>query len=488
VSTRSRSAGHGVFGGPPPRVELVPPSVGSAGLDMVELAAMFDLYADEWQQRVLYGAQGEREDGKHAAFEVGVVVPRQNGKDAILEIRTIGGLLVLEERLITYSAHQFDTSLEAFRRLLHYFENYDDLSRRVKRVSKSHGEEGIELLSGQRVRFRTRTAGGGRGFTGDCLFLNEAMILRETSIGALFPTLSARPNPQVWYTGSAVDKFVHEHGVVLARVRERALRGDPRLAYFEWSAADDLDLLDPDDRDGWRSANPALGVRITEEFVESERRAMDPKTFAVERLGVGDWPATEQDRADRISGEAWSACQDASAKPASVGCLAFDVRPDRSGATISAAAVGEGGLRFVQTLRHGAGTGWVAKALAEAVVQHGAVPVFYDEKSPAAALVTQVERAGVELTSVNGPEYAAACGAFFDSVQQRTLRHGGEPELTAAARGAARRPLGDAWAWSRKSSAVDIGPVVAATLALRGVDRELESVYEDRGLLVLTLD
>ena len=50
--------------------------------------------------------------------------------------RTLGGLLILEERLITYSAHQFDTSLEAFRRLLHFFENYDELSRRVKRVSK----------------------------------------------------------------------------------------------------------------------------------------------------------------------------------------------------------------------------------------------------------------------------------------------------------------------------------------------------------------
>jgi phage terminase large subunit-like protein len=249
---------------------------------MVDLAGMFDLHADSWQERVLVGAQGERDDGKHAALEVGVVVPRQNGKDGILEMRTLGGLLILEEELITYSAHQFDTSLEAFRRLLHYFENYDELSRRVKRVSKSHGEEGIELLSGQRVRFRTRTAGGGRGFTGDCLFLNEAMILREASMGALFFTLSARPNPQVWYTGSAVDQVVHEHGIVLARVRERALAAsDPRLAYFEWAAADDLESLDPDDRDGWARANPALGVRITTEFVEAEQRATDPKTFAV---------------------------------------------------------------------------------------------------------------------------------------------------------------------------------------------------------------
>jgi hypothetical protein len=35
----------------------------------------------------------------------------------------------------------------------------------------------------------------------------------------------------------------------------------------------------------------------------------------------------------------------------------------------------------------------------------------------------------------------------------------------AAVRGAVTRPLGDSWVWSRKSSAVDISPLVAVTLA-----------------------
>ena len=38
--------------------------------------------------------------------------------------------------------------------------------------------------------------------------------------------------------------------------------------------------------------------------------------------------------------------------------------------------------------------------------------------------------------------------------------------LRDAIRGAKSRPLGDQWAWSRKSSSVDISPLVAATLAL----------------------
>ena len=60
-----------------------------------------------------------------------------------------------------------------------------------------------------------------------------------------------------------------------------------------------------------------------------------------------------------------------------------------------------------------------------------------------------------------------AVGATFllDLVKNKRLRHRGERELTIAIDGAARRPLGDSFAWSRKSSAVDISPLVAVTLA-----------------------
>jgi hypothetical protein len=183
-------------------------------------------------------------------------------------------------------------------------EDTPDLERRVKRVSRSHGEEGIELINGQRIRFRTRTKGGGRGFTGDCLILDEAMILPESAHGALLPTLSARPNPQVWYTGSAVDQDIHETASSRSRIRERGIkRRRPGAAYFEWSVdassrrgrSEDA----PRDPEAWAQANPGLGIRISAEHIEREQRSMDPRTFAVERLGVGDWPFATG-RADRL--------------------------------------------------------------------------------------------------------------------------------------------------------------------------------------------
>jgi hypothetical protein len=44
--------------------------------------------------------------------------------------------------------------------------------------------------------------------------------------------------------------------------------------------------------------------------------------------------------------------------------------------------------------------------------------------------------------------------------------------MDAAIQGAVKRSLGDAWAWSRKSSNVDISPLVASTLALWGAENK----------------
>jgi hypothetical protein len=70
------------------------------------------------------------------------------------------------------------------------------------------------------------------------------------------------------------------------------------------------------------------------------------------------------------------------------------------------------------------------------------------------------------VETTNTPEHGQACGRLVDMVNDKTMVHMGSDELRDAVRGARSRPLGDAWAWSRKNSSVDISPLVAATLAL----------------------
>jgi hypothetical protein len=301
--------------------------------------------------------------------------------------------------------------------------------------------------------------------------LDEAMAIPEAMHGALLPTLSARPNPQVWYTGSAVDQEEMENGVVFARVRERAVKGeDPSLAYFGWSPPfehpNEVTEAHAADPETWAQANPGLGIRITEEHIAREQRSMDPRTFAVERLGVGDWPSGD---GAVLSVKLWLTLTDAQSAPVDPVCFCFDVTPDRSGAAIGVAGRRDDGLSHVEIVDHHRGTGWVVGRLEELRDEHQPAAILYDNKSPAASLVPELEELGVEVTPVNASELAQACGVFTDAVEQRTLRHLGTNELVTALRGASTRPLGDAWAWSRKASSVDISPLVTATIALWGV-------------------
>jgi hypothetical protein len=74
-----------------------------------------------------------------------------------------------------------------------------------------------------------------------------------------------------------------------------------------------------------------------------------------------------------------------------------------------------------------------------------------------------------QIVTVGAKEHAQACGLFFDLAEQSALRHLGTAELTNAIAGATTRSLGDAEAWARKSSLVDISPLVAITLATWGL-------------------
>jgi hypothetical protein len=458
-----------------PRLCWFPPSATSAGIEAIELSRMAGLILDPWEEFVLANALGEREDGKWAAFEVGLIVPRQNGKGSVLEARELAGLFLLNEQLMIHSAHEQATSSEHFRRLLNLIEGVPEFERRVLKAPRGKGAEAIELRGGQRILFKTRTGGGGRGLTGDFVALDEAMILPVATTAALVPTMAARSvtgNPQLWYSGSAVDQQKHEHGIVLARVRDRGLKHASRVAYFEWSAEGDNPDTVPasvlTDPAVWAQANPGMGIRISAEHIDNEcSGALAPREFAVERLGIGDWPSVDGPAAV-LSLEKWMGLEDPMSAPVDPVCFAIDVTPDRGYAAIGIAGLRADGKRHVEIVEHRRGTGWVPERAARLVKTHKPLAIVLDAAGPAASLLPALADLEIEVTVVNAKEHAQACGAFFDVYDQDMLRHLGEAELVTAVKGAVTRPLGEAWAWSRKSSTVDISPLVAVTLALWG--------------------
>lgn len=488
-----------------------PPELGSLGREIIDLAEMAGLTLDPWQawfmecahvpnyDKPFYNPYTDRTEYKWSAFEVGLMVSRQNGKGSCLEARELAGLFIFGERLIIHSAHQFDTSLEAFERVLQLIENTPDLDREVAQVSRSHGKEGITLKSGQRLRFRTRTKGGGRGFTGDCLILDEAMYLDGTQISALLPTLSARPNPQVWVTGSAGDKDSTHFG----RMRSRAIKGikdregnkmpDPTLFFAEWSIdghRDDCrrDCTEHDERDSidsYAKANPGLGIRLSIDFCESERRQMEAEKFDQERLGVGDWP-DDDDAWAEITEEAWDSRIDQRSEIKGKFAIGIDTTPDRRYSAIVASGLNEDGMEHVEITagpgkddtieyHHQPGQQWVLDVLKK-MVNKGHKPVFVviDKASQASSLIEPIEKQlRLKVLAPQTREYAQACGEFKSAVQPRrgeraTLVHLDQPGMRTACAGAVARDMSDMWAWARRNSSTDISPLVAATLARWG--------------------
>lgn len=441
-----------------PRFRSVPEAVShEAAREAVELAASAGLFVDPWQEAALVDALGETADGKWAAFEVAPIMPRQNGKGVLLEIRELAGLFLFGEELILHSAHEFKTAAEAFRRVLSLVVNTPDLERRVAKVRTSHGDEGIELKTGQRLRFVARSTGSGRGFSGDCVILDEAYNLSAKAMSALLPTLSARPNPQLWYTSSA--PLAGPESDVLRRLCKRGRSGESRsLAYIEYSCGPDAALDDPG---SWAQANPAIDFRISREFIARELEALEPEDFARERLGI--W--SEDDKSHGvISAKAWGACLDRKSKPTGPLSYAIDVPPDRAWASIAVASTSDRDGAHVELIDRRPGTAWLVERAGEVQRKWGG-KIAIAKGSPAWSLKEELETAKIDLLPISTEEHSQACGDLFDAVIEQNLRHIDQSELNSAVAGADRRYYGDAWLWSRKTSLVDISPLVAVTLA-----------------------
>jgi hypothetical protein len=473
-----------VFGDQRPRLISVPQVRSSAGKEAVALAARAGLHLDDWESWVLDQALGEDDHQTYldsvsgelrpmwAAFEVALIVSRQNGKGAILEARELAGLFLFGERLIIHTAHEFKTCNEAFRRLRDLIMGCPELARRVTRVTTSHGEEGIELDTGQRIRFLARSGSSGRGFTCDLLIYDEAMVLDAHKVGATLPTLSARPNPQVWYTASAGD----QKSTQLAKVRRRGVAGSsPGLAFMEWSAemhdeycrqpCREKGHLEPDDIRAWAQANPALGIRITARHIERERDGMGEAEFARERLGVGIYPAPEDGWAI-IPEKWWRNTLDPSPDVIPDGpCFSIDIDPGRTSATIAVAGKRPDRLTQIEIAAHKHGTKWVIDQAVALDRKWRPVGWAIDPRSEAGALIEALEQAGLTVIPMTAQDVAHAFGLIYDGFRDSGLRHPDQEELKRAIAGSEKRKLSEGSAWDRFAVSVNLSPLIAATLA-----------------------
>jgi len=208
----------------------VPTCEETAGQGAVDLARAYGVPLDAWQEDIVRGILRET-GGTWSASQAGLVVGRQNGNGQVLLALELYGLLVLGEQVL-HTAHAVKTFSDAFRRLWAVIQTHDGPASSVRRHSQRIGAEYVELVSGARNAFTTRSASAGRGLAVDRLVVDEAEGLPAPEVGALPPTVFSRPHAQSLYFGTAPG-VMHDSGVVRRDPSVRARRAEPQVGLAE---------------------------------------------------------------------------------------------------------------------------------------------------------------------------------------------------------------------------------------------------------------
>jgi hypothetical protein len=450
------------------------------GLDALDLSDIAGRTSFPWQRDVVTTGMAAKPDGAWAAFEVCVLVSRQNGKNGAMEVVELGWMINEPGVSILHTAHEFQTALESMNKLEALIRSHPLLESEIASVRQGNGKESIRLKNGSIIRFRTRTKSGGRGFSVDRLVIDEAMIWSPASQAAIMPLLTTAERPQIWYLGSAADADTHEYCHKWSSLRERATAGgDSSLIWLEWSApelpddADDGDRVEwRESRENWAAANPSLGYLVTEEYIRNEmasfRRNLDK--WEIERLSAGRWPAPDEtDVEPAVDMSVWRDLGDDAPELRASSPVALGVDRHRDWYAISAATYTEAGAKRLEVGFHEQTPCKVVEKIVALVEKWDPCAVMINHSSPAMALLPELKAAGIEPEITSASQMAQACVGLVNDVMGEQISHPTESPITTSLLGAERREMaGGLFGWDYRVMA-PIAPLQAATLARFGL-------------------
>lgn len=274
-----------------PTQSVVLPYYDTKGQEAIDYYNSSGRIAQEWQELLLSDILAFNDEGLWVHTKFGYSVSRRNGKNEIVAIREVFGLLNGEK--ILHTAHRTTTSSSASKRLADILNGmgYTEIARPKKDekyekayiYSKQLGLEKIKLLdeSGGICDFRTRTSKGGLGEGFDLLVIDEAQEYTDDQESALKYVVSDSKNPQTIFCGTPPTTV--SAGTVFLKFRNRTLSGTAQNSgWAEWSVPE---LSDVKDRELWYETNPSLGTILTERKILDETTG-DEVDFNIQRLGL----------------------------------------------------------------------------------------------------------------------------------------------------------------------------------------------------------
>lgn len=455
-----------------PRIKIEPTRSRSDGSDASLLMAEYGSKLDKWQEMVVDCWLGKDGNGKYTVTTAGLSIPRQNGKNVCLEAREFFGLAIKGEKIL-HTAHQVKTGKESFHRLVRMFtdDRHPDVKELVAQIRYTNGEEAIYLQNGGEIRYSARSRQSARGFAGISLVVyDEAQELTDDQVEAITATLaaSATGSRQVIYTGTP--PYPGCPGEIFRRFRT-ACMSDPGIhdAWHEWSvAAESVDDIDTGDHNLWFMSNPALGIRLSEEFTDAERRSLSKDGFARERLGW--WSPILAKKTDNAIDKAeWESCRSMEPKPEGKTAYGVKFTPDGSEVILCGAVIPTNGAARISLIDRkptSHGIKWLADWLNAR--SKAASCVVIDGRNGVDILCERIRESWRIKNTVIRPsarDVIAAASQLTTEISEKSVTwYALQEDLNDSAITSIKRSIGGGYGFGGDNSA----PIEAAALALWG--------------------
>lgn len=411
-----------------PTQSVVLPYEASRGGEAAALYETTGRTPGQWQRLMLEDIMAENESGLWVHTKFGYSVPRRNGKNEIVAMRELWGLVHGEH--ILHTAHRTTTSHAAWERLCALLDK-----AKIEYASiRAAGRESIRVEGGGSADFRTRSSKGGLGEGFDLLVVDEAQEYTDDQASALKYVVTDSKNPQTLFCGTPPTPV--SSGTVFLKLRNAALRGETQnTGWAEWGVEHETD---PHDIEAWYRCNPSLGTIFTERSVADEI-GTDTIDFNIQRLGL--WLRYNQKSA--VSRAEWDALQ-CKTLPALTGRLFAGVKfgPDGEAAALSVAVRTKDGRALVEAidcrpLRDG--LAWIVGFLCRADTAAVAVDGANGQQLLTQAMKEAKLKAPL-LPTVR--QVIVANAAFEQALFAHTICHMGQPSLAQAVANCEKRAIG----------------------------------------------
>ncbi|GGT43416.1 terminase [Streptomyces purpureus] len=452
-----------------------------------------------WQRYVLDVAlEIDPETGVFAYREVGLSVPRQQGKTQQILALMVHRIMAWERQNVTYAAQNRTMAKKRWED--EFLATLDGSSLFGKyRPRKTTGNEAIIWGSTRSLLgITSNTEKAGHGPPLDLGVIDEAFAAEDDRLEQAFsPAMLTKPMAQLWWASAGGT----EKSVWLNKKRAAGRRHieelwetgvHPSVAYFEWFAPDSMDRSDPAT---WRATLPALGHTVTEAVIQAELDKLDPGEFDRAYLNRTRKASPPDD--PNVPKKVWPGLADEKSRPpADEVAFAIDVSQDRKHAAIGVAMRRRDGRVHMELVDRRPGTDWVVPAVSKLVrLWRPLVVAVASSGAPAGSLIDDLVAAGItvpedkqhphrgHLVVMRAGDMTEACGQLADALNQGTVRHLDQTPLTAAVNGARTRRVGDAWVLDRTASLVDVAPLIAVTEARWALLTRGPAVLDDYDVL-----